>query len=272
LRLVYSAVSSHKSIAAIDEALNRGDFAYLMEASNIDSYDTLFSNEVQTSHELLDDQLANCVLRRPDLEKYIQTTHAKIIALYNKQLEDYPQNPCCSCNLLLQLKQGSKVQFSDELGTVWPMLKEFMLKEDPQAGDKTHFMCYYCKSSFRNDKMPPRCVLNGLQTVPIPEELSRLDSLSKQLIQRAKAFQTVVRLGAYTKKVPTYNSLQACKGSIFFLPLPLHKTLETIDAIEGSLADPELYIIVNNKPTKSNMVWRSLVNVDNLRAAIAKLR
>ena len=40
--------------------------------------------------------------------------------------------------------------------------------------------------------MPPRCVLNGLQTSPIPRELSVLDELS---IQRAKAFQTVVRLG-----------------------------------------------------------------------------
>ena len=34
--------------------------------------------------------------------------------------------------------------------------------------------------------MPPRCVLNGLQTIPIPEELKRLDELSKQLIQRPR--------------------------------------------------------------------------------------
>ena len=29
--------------------------------------------------------------------------------------------------------------------------------------------------------MPPRCVLNDLQTSPIPRELSVLDELSKQL-------------------------------------------------------------------------------------------
>ena len=98
--------------------------------------------------------------------------------------------------------------------------------------------------------MPPRCVLNGLETVPIPEELQKLDPLSKQLIQRAKAFQTVVRLGTYTKKVPTYNSLKACKGSMFFLPLPLKKTQETLDKVEAALAHPELYIVVNSNPTK----------------------
>ena len=102
--------------------------------------------------------------------------------------------------------------------------------------------------------MPPRCVLNGLQTVPIPPELVPLDPLSRQLIQRAKFYQAFVRLGAYTAKVSVYNSLKACKGTVFFLPLPLNETLETLDQVEqcgGALPNPELYIIVNGRPTKS---------------------
>ena len=39
--------------------------------------------------------------------------------------------------------------------------------------------------------MPPRCILNGLLTEAVPEELKRLDALSRQLVQRAKAFQTI---------------------------------------------------------------------------------
>ena len=58
-------------------------------------------------------------------------------------------------------------------------------------------MCYYCKNMIRNNKMPPRCVLNGLENVPIPPELAVLDPLSRQLIQRAKCYQTIVRLGIY---------------------------------------------------------------------------
>ena len=53
-----------------------------------------------------------------------------------------------------------------------------------------------------------------------------------QLIQRAKCYQTVVRLGTYTAKVPIYNSFKACKGTMFFLPLPTNKTLETLDQVK----------------------------------------
>ena len=55
--------------------------------------------------------------------------------------------------------------------------------------------------------------------------------------------------------MPAYNSLKACKGTVFFLPLPLKKTLETLDGVkcsssgEAALPNPELYIIVNGKPT-----------------------
>ena len=76
--------------------------------------------------------------------------------------------------------------------------------------------------------------------------------------------------------MPVYNSLKACKGSVFFLPLPFNKTCETLSNVEGSaksgVASPELYILVNGKPTKTNVVWRSLVNIERVKAAIRKLK
>ena len=97
-----------------------------------------------------------------------------------------------------------------------------------------------------------------------------------QLIQRAKCYQTVVRLGMYTGNVPTYNSVKACKGTMFFLPLPLNNTLDTLEEVKHSdtandLPDPELYVIVNGKPTKARVVWQSLVNIDDVKAAVSKL-
>ena len=49
--------------------------------------------------------------------------------------------------------------------------------------------------------------------------------------------------------VPSHNSLKACKGTMFFLPLPLDKTKDTLEEIQknASLPDPELFIIVNSK-------------------------
>ena len=65
-------------------------------------------------------------------------------------------------------------------------------------------MCNYCKPLIKQGVLPAHCVLNGLQTVPVPPELAKLDRLSKQLIQRAKCYQTVVWLGTYTAKVCTH--------------------------------------------------------------------
>ena len=63
---------------------------------------------------------------------------------------------------------------------------------------------------------------------------------------------------------------------MFFLPLPLNKTLETLDEVKQSgdtaLPDPELYIIINGRPTKSKVVWRSLIDVNRVKTAIQKVK
>ena len=126
------------------------------------------------------------------------------------------------------------------------------------------YECQYCQPVLNDKKMPSRCILNGLITEPVPIELANLDALSRQLIQRAKVFQAIVRLGTYTAKVPVYNSLKACKRTMFFLPLPLKKTLETLGDVKianlptqkcrvGScvqLPEPELYIMNSGVPSK----------------------
>ena len=110
-----------------------------------------------------------------------------------------------------------------------------------------------------------------------------LTPLETQFIQRAKCFQTVVRLGTYTGKVPIYNRMKAVKGTMFFLPLPLQNTLDRLDEagfrahfstddIMSTLPDPELYVIVDGRPTKDKVVWQSIVDVDNVRNAVEKLR
>ena len=63
---------------------------------------------------------------------------------------------------------------------------------------------------------------------------------------------------------------------MFFLPLPFEKSVSTIDQINHSdktvLPSTELYIIVNGKPTKDKVMWRTLLNVKNIRVAIKKLQ
>ena len=78
----------------------------------------------------------------------------------------------CSCKCLYQRKNVTRVKLSDNLSEdMWPTLKQYILDPNPAADDQTLYMCNYCKSSIRKNKLPPR-VLNGLETVPIPPELS----------------------------------------------------------------------------------------------------
>ena len=108
----------------------------------------------------------------PESIMALRIKHAKIIALYDKAVLDFAQHPCCSCNRLFQKKAGTAVHFSDKISTMWGMLKQHILKEDPQAARKKLFMCTYCKTALRCNDMSPRCVRNGLETVPIPAELA----------------------------------------------------------------------------------------------------
>ena len=80
----------------------------------------------------------------------------------------------------------------------WKRLKKFMLESTPDVKDKILHVCDNCWCSLNSNALPAQCILNGLLTDPVPKELSKLNSLETQLIQRAKPFQTIVRLGTYT--------------------------------------------------------------------------
>jgi len=110
------------------------------------------------------------------------------------------------------------LKFHDEKfnSEIWHDLKDYKIQEDPTVADKSLYVCTYCQPILNSNKMPSRCVLSGLYTIPIPDELTKLNTLETQLIQRAKCFQTVVRLGTYTGKVPIYNALKLPKVPCFF--------------------------------------------------------
>ena len=196
----------------------------------------------------------------PDIETDLYVEHAELIADIEKRFADDAEYPCCSCERLLQRKQVTKFKFSDDkfCSDAWRDLKLHISQNNSQAAYlQPHYVCQYCRPILNKNNMPCRY---GMVTEPVPKELQVLDPLSKQLIQWGKAFQAIVRLGTYTGKVPTYNSLKACKGAIFF---PLDRTLQTIEDVESNasvgLPDPEIYVLVSGK------LWQSLVNVGHVK-------
>ena len=217
----------------------------------------------------------------PDVEAYLHVQYSEVISKLEKKMANDPEFSCCSCERLMQRKQVTTFKFSGSKFSLnmWRMLKDYISKGNSSTANDTHYVCFYCRVRLSDDDMPSRCMLNRLVVEPVPPEFESLDPLGKQMIQWAKAFEAVYRLGTYTGKVPSHTSVKACKGTMFFLPLPLDKTMDTVEEIDdlakGKLAllpNPELYIIVNSKGKSNKTIWQNLVSVDKLKAAVRKLK
>ena len=90
----------------------------------------------------------------------------------------------------------------------WRQLKQYLFDKDENFNSKIYFVCTHCHPLLDDNKLPSRCVFNGLYVEEIPKELLKLNALGRQLIQRAKPFQTIIR---YTGKVPIYNATKGLK-------------------------------------------------------------
>ena len=169
-----------------------------MKLTDIKSCADLFGNDA-AEHE--DDAMRRPGL--PNLETELLVKHAGVITMLEKQIHDDPEYACCSCERLHQRSsvtslKGSQNKFNSGM---WKQLQRHIAKRNPDEDFDSLWICQHCRMKLNESQMPSRCVLNGMETDPIPSELNALDSLSKQLIQRAKAFQTIVHFGTYTARV-----------------------------------------------------------------------
>ena len=116
--------------------------------------------------------------------------------------------------------------------------------------------------------------MNGLDFGTAPEEIKILNPYEKVLIQRAKTFQTVTRMGTVAKKhLPASHRIQKVCGTTFHLPLPLEETLKRLPEPHQPLADSsELYILLRSIPSKRKVIWQDLVDVRKVYSALEKLK
>ena len=264
---VYTAKACSKIIQCIDSAISCGNYGELMRLTGACTFDSVL--EVEDSYQMnqTETNLAGSALRQPGLENKIRIKHAVCLANFQKEIDDMAVNPCICCERLLRRSGVVKTSLSDIKlkGPIWDRLKAHVLKHNPSADEQQLYICNHCKPIVRKGLMPNRCVLNGLETVPIPLELENFNFMEKHCIQ---SFMRIVSLRTYSLKAPSHNSLKASKGAIFYLPLPTKKTMETLDQVnspDGSMPDPELYIIVNSTPTKNKVVYRNKIDVVKCR-------
>ena len=259
---IYELRRNDTKIIEIETALQHGHLEKVLQIVNEARTDRLRQYDV--SAEVL-------------IEKDIYKTYKRAFSKFNKRCLDLAKYPCSSCDKLSFERECTRI---DHLEVVpsnrrWQNLLDF-INSRPDFDDNlpTGYICNYCLGYFRSKKLSPRCVLNGLDFGTVPEEIKVLNTYEKVLIQRAKTFQTVTRMGTVAKKhLPASHRIQKVCGTTFHLPLPLQETLKRLPEPHQPLADSsELYILLRSIPSKRKVIWQDLVDVCKVYSALEKLK
>jgi hypothetical protein len=150
-----------------------------------------------------------------------------------------------------------------------------LIKHLQDVGQDANYICKNCLQQFRKNIIPSTCFMNKLYVRPVPEVIAELNDYERILIQKAKAFQTVQKMGTVAKKnLPHRDMISKVKGRTFHLPLPMEETLKKLCPSEDPInLNHELYIItVRGVPTKSKVIWEELVDVKKVFKALSWLK
>ena len=195
------------------------------------------------------------------------------IQKFEERKYDFPEFPCICCERLYQEYYVKNwVIFQEKNTDAWLQVLALPILLDYYDSDHEYFVCNYCVPFLEKNIIPGRSILNDLFTDPVPDILSDLNIYEWFLLQRAKAFQMVVRLGTKSGNIPKSALVKAIKGRIVYLPLPVKHNIDMLpDNFEPQNND-YLVILVNGQPTKSKVVWQNIVDISKIKKALLWLK
>jgi len=202
-----------KNINALDDALNNSDKYFLTKQAKA------FKDKIKSHRYESDENKIN--------ESDIRLQYDNAFIALKKRSMDRALFPCISCEKLCFQKDCTKIcRLKKPLSTdQWQAFQSYT-EDNGLAGD---YICNYCLLKFRNNVMPPTCILNNLQVKAQSPEICGLNIYEKILIQRAKAFQVIQRMETVGgKRLSKVHMNHKVKGRAFHLPLPLEETLNKI--------------------------------------------
>ena len=92
LACVTDALSAHRALCDIDNALKTGNYKRLVKFTGVKS---LLSFDVEDKYQNL--QSSDLPLRRSSLETDLTITHTALIAGFEKEIYDFPEYACICC-------------------------------------------------------------------------------------------------------------------------------------------------------------------------------
>ena len=89
-------------------------------------------------------------------------------------------------------------------------------------------ICTSCRASLNKGEIPANSIMNNLYVGETPEVLKVLNPIELMFVSKTKCFQTIVKPGPISNKLPRSERLSAVKGNMIHLPLSTSITAETL--------------------------------------------
>ena len=310
--LISNAIVADKLMCDIDAATIMGDVEYLSklvkinlryEANSTVGFESL-SEAREWTHESIEKKMAEIAIQG----KTARTTFS-YKDLYNRDRFELPSVRCYCCDRLvtpgqsttINLKTAKKLEYNPEKDIrphqVFEDFQKFLVEKriieipdsDCDEGNSNESfgshptkwlhgltVCKSCRLALNKGEIPANSLMNNMFTGETPEVLKVLNPIELMFVSRTKCFQTIVKPGPISSKLPQSERLNALKGNLIHLPL---STASTTERLYGSaeksetdrLFDVEDLVQLYGQPNKDKKIWNHIVDRKKVHAALTWL-
>ena len=310
--LISNAIVADKLMCDIDAATIMGDVEYLSklvkinlryEANSTVGFESL-SEAREWTHESIEKKMAEIAIQG----KTSRTTFS-YKDLFNRDRFELPSVRCYCCDRLvtpgqsttINLNTAKKLEYNPEKDIrphqVFEDFQKFLVEKriiqipdsDCDEGNSNESfgshptkwlhgltMCKSCRLALNKGEIPANSLMNNMFTGETPEVLKVLNPIELMFVSRTKCFQTIVKPGPISSKLPHSERLNALKGNLIHLPL---STASTTERLYGSaeksetdrLFDVEDLVQLYGQPNKDKKIWNHIVDRKKVHAALTWL-
>ena len=301
--IISKAITAHKLMCDIDASSILGDVEYLSKLVKIElQYDdsTVGFDTSSEAREWTADSIEE-KLAETAIQGKTSTTTFSHRDLFDKNRNELPCVRCYSCNKLvtpkhsstLNLNTAKKLEYDPENGKhpnrAFQRFNDFLIEKgivqsenDNDIDNNNSFeehptrllhglsICTSCRTSLNKGEIPANSMMNNLYIGETPEVLKILNPIELMFVSKTKCFQTIVKPGPISNKLPRSERLSAVKGNMIHLPLSTSITAETLykSATERLFEEAEDNVLLYGKPNKDREVWNHIVDRKKVLAAL----
>ena len=303
--IMSKAITAHKLMCDIDASSLAGDVEYLAKLVKInlhydESYCSVAASSVarDMTSDTIDGMLDESITKRS------KKTHRTI---FDENRKDLPSVRCFSCDRLVTPKDSrkmnvdkwSQLRYDSTNERITPLpgyqrLHDFLVAknvlddiiendESPTSTDECEddnhpaknlhglAICKPCERVFNRGDIPANSVINKMYTGKAPDVLKVLNPIELMFVCRVKCFQTIIKPGPISGKLPSSEKLSALSGNFIHIPLSTSNTADQLYK-KDDMRNLEDYVYCYGKPKKDKTVWRQLVSRKKVHEALLWLK